>query len=62
MSWEQLLSINAENAALIADFNDTPPIACPNDGEPLSVGANGRLYCPCGDWQEGDSIRPANTN
>lgn len=29
------------------------PLACPNDGEPLSLGSNGILYCTFDGWQYG---------
>ncbi|MCI0687229.1 MAG: hypothetical protein L0Y54_08340 [Sporichthyaceae bacterium] len=28
-----------------------PPVACPNDGEPLRTGPDGRLYCPFDGWR-----------
>ena len=50
MSWEQLVSI-------IEDSNDEaradasmPPVACPNDGEPLLTGPRGELFCQFDGW------------
>jgi hypothetical protein len=60
MSWEQLLAVTAQNVADIRTFQEQRPMACPNDGEPLSVSPSGQLYCPCGDWREGDSRTPVN--
>lgn len=60
MSWEQLISINEQNAQEVRSFTDAPPVACPNDGEPLSTGPDGQLFCPCGDWREGYSRIPVN--
>jgi len=52
VSWEQLVSIFAERRETkrLADAN--PPIACPNDGEPLtSTGEGSGLYCPFDGWR-----------
>ena len=45
MSWEQLLSIAREAADELRAERTRPPIACPNDGEPLVSGPNGTLHC-----------------
>lgn len=45
MSWEQLLSIRIAAADEARAEADTPPVACPNDGEPLEAGPNGVLHC-----------------
>lgn len=50
MSWEQLAAIQAQARQLAADDAATPPIACPNDGEPLLTDTNGRLRCPFDGW------------
>ncbi len=50
MSWEQLLSIAAENRA---DREAETVTACPNDVTPLEVGADGRLFCPFDGWRPG---------
>lgn len=51
MSWLQLLDIKrrAESEALAEASN--PPVACPNDGEPLKTGPDGQLYCPFDGWR-----------
>lgn len=46
MSWEQLLSIQQEAAIDRARELSEPPIACPNDGEPLVANPAGALHCP----------------
>lgn len=46
MSWEQLLAISDEAAAIAAEEAARPPVACPNDGEPLSSAPGGVLHCP----------------
>lgn len=62
MSWNQLLSIIQEAAAEREYWATTPPMACPNDGEPLVTtpsGAENELYCPWGDFKyPRDWIRP----
>lgn len=55
MGWRQLLSIYAEAAADLAAEADQPPTACPNDGEPLSTGPDGRLFCRWDGWREADA-------
>ena len=37
--WEQLAALMAERAPTV------PEVACPNDGEPYTVGPDGRLFC-----------------
>ena len=45
MSWGSLVAILNEAAA------SQPPIsACPNDGEPLATGPDGRLFCRYDGW------------
>lgn len=46
MSWEQMLSIYAEAVGYAEKERSDPPLACPNDGEPLRSGPNGELFCP----------------
>ncbi len=50
MSWEQLRSIRDEQIQAVKD-DQRPPIACPNDGEPLKAGPHGELYCGFDDWE-----------
>lgn len=45
MSWQQLLAIVAEKAAQRRVDADTPPQACPRDGEPLQAAPDGGLFC-----------------
>lgn len=51
MSWEQLLSIAKEAAEYAREDRDNPPVACPNDGEPLVEGPDGRLFCRWDGWK-----------
>lgn len=54
MSYQQLLSIlqtNAEEEADALEQERTNPQACPNDGEPLRAGPDGRPYCPFDGWR-----------
>jgi hypothetical protein len=51
MSWSQLLSIAKEAAAEADAAGARPPVACPNDGEPLLTGPDGGLYCPFDFWR-----------
>lgn len=43
--WGGLLSILQEGRDLYAQQKNAPPVACPNDGEPLQAGPNGELHC-----------------
>lgn len=53
MSWEQLRDI-AREAAVDAEVERArPPLACPNDGEPLRRGPGGALFCPFDGWTDG---------
>jgi len=46
MAWEQLTSIYEEAAQYVRDERTLPPLACPNDGEPLSTTPDGMgLFC-----------------
>ncbi len=51
MSWQQLLAIAQERAALYQEERSRPPVACPNDGEPLITGPRGNLHCPFDGWE-----------
>jgi len=51
MSWEQLRDIYREAADLATEAAASPPVACPNDGEPLRTGPDGRLFCPFDGWR-----------
>lgn len=50
MSWQQLLDIFAEAAEEARVAKTQPPVACPNDGEPLRTGPDGQLFCPFEGW------------
>lgn len=50
MSWEQLLSMRQEAAEEAQLRASEPPVACPNDGEPLESGPGGTLHCPFDGW------------
>jgi hypothetical protein len=52
MSWEQLRDIRREAAADAAAERARPPAACPNDGEPLTMGPGGVRFCKFDGWQE----------
>lgn len=45
MSWQQLLDIVHEAADQLREENTRLPVACPNDGEPLITGPDGKLFC-----------------
>lgn len=49
--WYGLLSIRREAEQWAAYERSMPPIACPHDGEPLSVGPGGVLYCKFDGWR-----------
>lgn len=53
MSWEQLIDIYREAAQEAQAERTRPPVACPNDGEPLVTGPDGRLFCPYDGWRPG---------
>jgi hypothetical protein len=50
VSWDQLISITREAAEEERQALTRPPEACPNDGEPLVEGPDGRLFCPYDGW------------
>lgn len=50
--WWSYYSILQEARADAAAEASTPPVACPNDGEPLSSGPNGQLYCKFDGWPD----------
>ena len=51
--WYGLLSISDNVRQNSADEARRQPEACPNDGEPLSVGPDGRLFCVYDGWTTG---------
>jgi hypothetical protein len=51
MSWQSLIGIYRA-AALERQAEDArPPTACPNDGQPLLTGPDGRLFCDFDGWR-----------
>ena len=51
--WD-LYSTLAQQGEYIDYYKSVPPVACPNDGEPLRVGPSahsGVWYCPYDGWQ-----------
>ncbi len=51
MAWDELAAILEERRKEAAASD--PPVACPNDGEPLQVAADGGLFCPFDGWRPG---------
>jgi len=50
-SWYTLLDIQREASDLYREYRDRPPLACPNDGEPLVSGSDGSLFCRFDGWR-----------
>lgn len=50
-SWYQLLDILREAEDIARAEASRPPAACPNDGEPLAAGPDGRLFCVFDGWR-----------
>jgi uncharacterized Zn finger protein (UPF0148 family) len=61
VSWEQLIAMRREAAEERRAEATARPVACPNDGEPLVEGPDGRLFCPYDGWSERDHIAPPAT-
>lgn len=52
MGWQQLIDIRREQVEQARAEQAAPPVACPNDGEPLRAAPHGGvLFCPWGDYQ-----------
>lgn len=51
MAWEQLIDIRREAVDLARQEASRLPQACPNDGEPLLTGPDGKLFCPYDGWR-----------
>jgi hypothetical protein len=47
--WYSLLSTHRQNELMAQE--DSTPVACPNDGEPLENGPDGFLYCKFDGWR-----------
>ena len=50
MAYQQLLDILREQAAYRAQYVETPPTACPDDGVLLDSNSTGVLHCPMGHY------------
>jgi hypothetical protein len=50
MSWEQLQAIEKDRRLELDDELSEPPVACPNDGEPLIDDPAGGLRCRFDGW------------
>ena len=53
MAWEQFGDIVREAIDEQRAERDGRPVACPNDGEPLTEGPQGILFCKFDGWREG---------
>lgn len=54
MSWWQLYSVLEERAEYAIYYRTEPPVACPNDGQPLLPGPPQHpsvLFCQFDGWQ-----------
>jgi hypothetical protein len=57
VSWWQLDNVLKERAEYAVYYRTRPPVACPNDGQPLvpppgtAAGAGIELWCPFDGWQ-----------
>lgn len=52
-SWWSLVSILEEARAYAREEENAWPTSCPNDGEPLRTGPDGKLYCPFDGYRPG---------
>ena len=50
MSWKQLIDIALEAAGERRAAASEPPVACPDDGEPLETTTTGQLHCQFCGW------------
>lgn len=51
MGWEALGAILGERRRFREDSEQAEPVECPNDGEALRPGHDGRPYCPFDGWR-----------
>lgn len=51
MSWEQLRDLYNQNREIAQRSISTAPSACPIDGEPLDIRADGQRNCPMGNYR-----------
>lgn len=49
-SWWSLVETAQLASELRREWTDRPPVACPNDGEPLEQGKGGVLHCRFDGW------------
>jgi hypothetical protein len=57
-SWESLVTIFSTAAQEREALDAQPPVACPNDGEPLTSDRDGRLHCRWDGWEwDGQPVR-----
>lgn len=59
-SWYTLLAIEEERRETARRLHSSPPVACPNDGEPLRTTPYGTRRCPFDGWEwptDGPGIR-----
>lgn len=54
MGWYTYLSIIREARDVETTLAALGPRACPNDGEPLTEGPDGKLFCKFDGWRPGD--------
>ena len=50
MSFNQLLDLFKRATQEQQELKAQPPVACPNDGEPLETGPRGELHCRFDGW------------
>lgn len=50
-SWFGLMAVLDAARTDALDLARRPPVACPNDGEPLRTNVDGVIYCPYDGWQ-----------
>jgi hypothetical protein len=57
--WYGLLAILQTNAEERRVFREMVPVACPHDGEPLTSGPDGELFCRFDGWIWDGSVEGA---
>jgi hypothetical protein len=51
MAWLQIYAIAREAEAYRKYYRQNPPVACPNDGEPLLIGPDSSRFCKFDGWK-----------
>lgn len=51
VGWESLANIMRYAADVAAEEESQGALSCPNDGEPLVTGPDGKLFCPFDGWR-----------